>query len=309
MLRQKREYAGKSKAYYSPFGSPMTGRHYETNYYRYGMNGQEKDDELGPKGTSLTAEFWEYEARLGRRWNMDPKPMDHISVYACFDDNPIWHNDPNGDIVKYKGLREFLNVTFARLSSKAFNKEFKVLKKSKDVYTYNNTLERGGDGGDVTQTAAHRDGHNDFRIDYTTRGEGTRNAVGHSRYSALFEETYHSSDYIKGTSGLIINEIGQIASPDLGTQQVSEGRAWIFSARYAPFQNKKPIIMDNKLAGTNEKVQVLNPLTSQLKVLDETNNKDVAKAAKLLFNGFKTDVLRKEHNDQKAWIQWGHLYP
>jgi hypothetical protein len=45
----------------------------------------------------MTAEFWEYDARLGRRWNVDPKPMASISVYVCFVNNPIWFNDIKGD--------------------------------------------------------------------------------------------------------------------------------------------------------------------------------------------------------------------
>jgi hypothetical protein len=37
--------------------------------YRYGFNGQEKDDEVCGSGNLNTAEFWEYDTRLGRRWN------------------------------------------------------------------------------------------------------------------------------------------------------------------------------------------------------------------------------------------------
>ena len=38
--------------------------------YRYGFNGQEKSDEIASSVTS--AEYWMYDARLGRRWNIDP---------------------------------------------------------------------------------------------------------------------------------------------------------------------------------------------------------------------------------------------
>ena len=49
--------------------------------YRFGFNGQEKDDEIfGSTGTSYTAEFWQYDARIGRRWNVDPvdKPWEFL---------------------------------------------------------------------------------------------------------------------------------------------------------------------------------------------------------------------------------------
>src|SRR5690606_6228821 len=63
----------------------------------YGMNGQEKVDELKGSGSHYTAMFWEYDPRLGRRWNQDPKPNPSISNYAAFANNPIRFTDRNGD--------------------------------------------------------------------------------------------------------------------------------------------------------------------------------------------------------------------
>jgi len=68
--------------------------------YLFGFNGQEKDDEITQgqyPGSHTTALFWEYDTRIGRRWNLDPKPQISISDYACFSNNPIWFNDPLGD--------------------------------------------------------------------------------------------------------------------------------------------------------------------------------------------------------------------
>jgi len=42
--------------------------------YSYGFQAQEWDDEVSGSGKSYTAEFWQYDSRLGRRWNLDPKP-------------------------------------------------------------------------------------------------------------------------------------------------------------------------------------------------------------------------------------------
>ncbi|WP_158559207.1 RHS repeat-associated core domain-containing protein [Deminuibacter soli] len=62
---------------------------------RYGFNGQGKSDEIAANTT--TAEFWQYDARLGRRWNTDPVPKSMISPYAALGNNPITYVDPLGN--------------------------------------------------------------------------------------------------------------------------------------------------------------------------------------------------------------------
>ncbi|MDA3906045.1 MAG: polymorphic toxin type 44 domain-containing protein [Bacteroidales bacterium] len=65
--------------------------------YRFGFGGQEKDDEItGNSGTHYTAAFWEYDTRIGRRWNVDPVIKHHESPYATFANNPIWFTDVMG---------------------------------------------------------------------------------------------------------------------------------------------------------------------------------------------------------------------
>ena len=68
--------------------------------YRFGFNGQEKTDEISGSGNHNTAEFWEYDTRLGRRWNLDPKPLPWESSYVVNKDNPISYLDVLGDISK-----------------------------------------------------------------------------------------------------------------------------------------------------------------------------------------------------------------
>jgi hypothetical protein len=62
--------------------------------YRYSINGQEKETELNENIT--TAEYWEYDSRLGRRWNVDPVRKEYESPYMAFADNPIWLTDYDG---------------------------------------------------------------------------------------------------------------------------------------------------------------------------------------------------------------------
>ncbi len=64
--------------------------------YRYGFNGQEKDDEISGPGNSMTAMFWQYDSRLGRRWNVDPVVKYNEGSYVTFSNNPIWLIDPTG---------------------------------------------------------------------------------------------------------------------------------------------------------------------------------------------------------------------
>ena len=80
---------------YHPFGSVIPGRSFtSSNGYRYGFNGMEKDDEIN--SNHYTAEYWEYDPRISRRWNIDPVVKLWESGYATFKNNPILYADPNG---------------------------------------------------------------------------------------------------------------------------------------------------------------------------------------------------------------------
>jgi hypothetical protein len=80
---------------YYAFGMAMPGRTLDNLAYRYGMNGQQKDLEIFNGANS--AEFWEYDSRIGRRWNIDPVVDVPISGYATFADNPILLSDMLGN--------------------------------------------------------------------------------------------------------------------------------------------------------------------------------------------------------------------
>jgi len=87
---------------YYPFGMLEPGRQKRLNTvnaggYRFGFNGMEKDDEIsGSAGSHYTAEYWEYDSRIGRRWNTDPLSYSWQSPYACFNNNPVYFADPSG---------------------------------------------------------------------------------------------------------------------------------------------------------------------------------------------------------------------
>jgi hypothetical protein len=82
--------------YYS-FGGEIVERTYDPvkPFYRFGFNTQEKTFELNRD--HYTAKFWEYDARLGRRWNVDPEPNDGWSLYSVLFDNPLKNIDVLGN--------------------------------------------------------------------------------------------------------------------------------------------------------------------------------------------------------------------
>ena len=72
----------------------MKERSFSNQEYRFGFNTQEKTPEIGED--TYTAEFWQYDSKIARRWNVDPVVKHNESSYAAFANNPIWFVDPNG---------------------------------------------------------------------------------------------------------------------------------------------------------------------------------------------------------------------
>lgn len=83
---------------YYPYGFPIPGRSGSIEKYRFGFNGQEQDNEVYGKGNLNSAEFWMYDIRLARRWNLDPVDQISISNYVVLGNSPLWLSDPNGDV-------------------------------------------------------------------------------------------------------------------------------------------------------------------------------------------------------------------
>ena len=103
---------------YYPFGMAMKERTYSNSEYRYGFNGQEQSDELDENGNSYTAEFWQYDAKIARRWNLDPLEQ-FDSYYVSLGNNPVNGSDPDG--AWFFGL--FGSTTEQRDGARALAKE------------------------------------------------------------------------------------------------------------------------------------------------------------------------------------------
>ncbi len=101
-----------------------------TTGYRFGFNGQEKSEEIEPNTT--TAEYWQYDSRIGRRWNLDPVVKPWESSYSVLSNNPIWKLDPNGD-------DDFFNDHGGFLYSTKTGTDIKIIHKDK-IYLLSNFL-------------------------------------------------------------------------------------------------------------------------------------------------------------------------
>ncbi|MCX8142717.1 MAG: hypothetical protein N3F62_00520 [Bacteroidia bacterium] len=108
--------------YYS-FGGEIAERTYDPvkPFYRFGFNTQEKTFELNRD--HYTAKFWEYDARLGRRWNVDLIAKSNQSPYSVFASNPILFIDINGldtsfaDNNARKEFKEVYNLVSNKIES------------------------------------------------------------------------------------------------------------------------------------------------------------------------------------------------
>ena len=122
--------------------------------YRYGFNGQERETSLNQSVTS--AEYWFYDGRLGRRWNVDPVFYPGQSSYSAFNNNPIIYTDPTGEsgelTIDDKSKTVTLNATLHLYGSKATPK---FAQKVQDQI--NNDINNGGANGKGFQYAVGKE--------------------------------------------------------------------------------------------------------------------------------------------------------
>ena len=160
-------YKRQAQDYY-PFGSLEPDRTYSSDNYRFGFNGQEMDNEIsGQTGTHTTAMFWEYDSRIGRRWNLDPKADPSLSYYACFSNNPILFVDPMGDTTNYYTKKgKFLGTLYGKqglndrtIDEKQYNKLMKekylfenVIVGNYNLYLKDDAVSAGKDFDDFLKT-------------------------------------------------------------------------------------------------------------------------------------------------------------
>jgi RHS repeat-associated protein len=93
---------------YYPFGMLVPNRHKAGDDYRYGFQGQEKDDEVKGEGNSINYEARMQDTRIGRFLSIDPlsKKFPMLSPYQFASNNPVSNVDLDGlEGVSYKVVK------------------------------------------------------------------------------------------------------------------------------------------------------------------------------------------------------------
>ena len=146
---------------YYPFGMMMSGRTWSAgSSHRYGFQGQELENEVYNSGQTYSAEFWQYDGRLGRRWNVDPVVKISESPYVTFSDNPMLYIDPLGNSANpvYDEEGNFLGTDDRGLQGQALvmkKDDFNQGMKHEDALAKNIGTEGLKDGDAVVKQKAH----------------------------------------------------------------------------------------------------------------------------------------------------------
>ena len=194
---------------YYPFGMMMPGRYKmmngDTTVYRFGFNGQEKDNEIAGPGNHNTALFWEYDTRTARRWNLDPKPHIGISDYSVLGNNPIFNVDPNGDY--FFGL--IGSTSAQRKATKSFAKqtggEVKNITSRTDIHVSYSGSTSSVENGEVTVRARGN-------VYFDADGDRRERSYNHNTLDPLDDYDPNISLTARATAGASIygnvNDIG-----------------------------------------------------------------------------------------------------
>ena len=107
---------------YYPFGMLVPNRHGNSSSYRYGFQGQEKDDELKGEGNSLNYTFRMNDPRVGRFFARDPlaPKYPHNSPYAFSQNRVI-------DGVELEGLEFYYTANGSLLGCIGTNTEVRIV--------------------------------------------------------------------------------------------------------------------------------------------------------------------------------------
>jgi RHS repeat-associated protein len=99
MIRPSNRASIRNISDYSPFGVQLAERTISGDGYRFGFQGQEKDDEVSGEGNSYDFGARMYNSRIGRWLSCDAKAAKQPSQspYKAFLNNPIVYVDPDGN--------------------------------------------------------------------------------------------------------------------------------------------------------------------------------------------------------------------
>lgn len=208
---------------YYPFGMLEPGRSYSTPNYRFGFNGQEKDDEIKSVGNAYNFGNRIYDPRVGRWLSVDPlaNQVPGWTPYRSFFNNPNYWIDLDG------------NIEWPLKGTNAKNK--------KDLKAGENTANT------VIRTSTYREIRNigtsphigiDYRASIGTPfyslGDGTVTDVGKTKSGIK----YITIEYAEGDKVRFLH-LSEVADGiEVGTQ-VLEGQSLGKSGNSGTYNNKK----------------------------------------------------------------------
>ncbi len=250
----------------------MPGRQYSATDYKFGYNGQEKDNEIYGKGNLNTALFWEYDTRLGRRWNIDPIYQHDISNYAVFRNSPISIIDKNGDTPeegvneqtaettlsrnpnkyskKYRAFTEKQNRKGKSASLEDFNKKYQNKRWFKDHYKYRSMSSKQYEGSKLDNFGAHPGYSSGATSSGSTQTSSSTSALRQSRPKVVTPSDLGGDIYGWGFNVGTMNEDGTITVVNIGHYNSNLQLVWNGdtpnTTENAPIQcNSNGDILDN----------------------------------------------------------------
>ena len=217
---------------YSPFGVELANRSWSIEEYRIGFNTQENVPEIAPGQT--TAMYWEYNARLGRRWQLDPVLKTWESSYACFSNNPIIMIDPKGNTDFYNKRGKCIgndgvangesSLVLTKTTAQRIKKETKANGfttlgniKSHDVIPIFDGLVASMDNAYSTSEKSHKE--EGFAVGKSSK-TGQYYTETAPQGSTGMIEWWHASDKIKANGDQIITD-AHVHPPSLVTQLIT----------------------------------------------------------------------------------------
>ena len=266
---------------YYPFGMLVPNRHGSSNSYRYGFQGQEKDNEIKGEGNSLNYTFRMHDPRVGRFFAVDPltAKYPHNSPYAFSENRVI-------DGVELEGLEVVLigkSVGITLTIGTGFT-ENGVAFGPDGAYFYNST----GGGLDLGTNSAGVDA--DIKVSVTVfphmpnvtfaGGEGNNFAInaGPLSIGGASSGGYEGINiqYGIGTSCSVSYTHSYTSLKKINSNQITKyiSKAQIIDARNFLTEKKNDLVSKNKnLKNANEKIS--NQIKSLSKNSPNQNKKEI----------------------------------
>ncbi|MET3047406.1 MULTISPECIES: RHS repeat domain-containing protein [Flavobacterium] len=129
---------------YYPFGSLVPNRHGSSTAYRYGFQGQEKDDEIKGEGNSLNYTFRMHDPRVGRFFAVDPltKSYPFYTPYSFSGNKVIAY-------IELEGLEEISYFKSQRKKYAGFDLALKLINESGVIQEIKSEFEKNNLGVDI----------------------------------------------------------------------------------------------------------------------------------------------------------------